>query len=84
MALGMGWPDVAGLVGVVLMVAAYVAAQLHKLDPAQAPSLVMNLAGACLVMMSLIFTFNLSAFLIEAVWAAAALFGLARLALRKR
>lgn len=84
MALGMGWPDVAGLVGVVLMVAAYVAAQLHKLDPAQAPSLVMNLAGACLVMTSLIFTFNLSAFLIEAVWAAAALFGLARLALRKR
>ena len=84
MALGMGWPDAAGLVGVVLMVAAYVAAQLHKLDPAQAPSLVMNLAGACLVMTSLIFTFNLSAFLIEAVWAAAALFGLARLALRKR
>ncbi len=80
----MGWPDAAGLVGVALMVTAYVAAQLHRLDPAGAPSLVMNLAGACLVMMSLAFAFNLSAFLIEAVWAAAALFGLARLALRKR
>ena len=78
------WPDAAGLVGVVLMVAAYVAAQLHRLDPAQAPSLVMNLAGACLVMLSLTYAFNLSAFAIEAVWAAAAVFGLARLALKRR
>ena len=78
------WPDAVGLVGVVLMVAAYVAAQLHRLDPARAPSLIMNLAGACLVMLSLAYAFNLSAFLIEAVWAAAAMFGLARLALRRR
>jgi len=80
----MNWPDAAGLVGVVLMVAAYVAAQLHRLDPAQAPSLIMNLAGACLVMLSLAYSFNLSAFAIEAVWAAAAVFGLARLVLKRR
>ena len=81
--MAMGWPDLIGLVGVALMLVAYVAAQLHKLDPAGAPSLIMNLAGPCLVMVSLAFAFNLSAFLIEAVWAAAAVFGLARLALRK-
>ena len=80
----MTWPDAVGLVGVALMVAAYVAAQLHRLDPARAPSLYMNLAGACLVMLSLAYAFNLSAFLIEAVWAAAAVFGLARLALKRR
>lgn len=67
-----------------LMAGAYVAAQLHRLDPARAPSLAVNLAGACLVMLSLIYAFNLSAFLMEVVWAAAALFGLARLMLRRR
>ena len=36
----------------------------------------MNLAGACLVMLSLTYAFNLSAFAIEVVWAAAAVFGL--------
>jgi hypothetical protein len=66
-----------------LMAGAYVAAQLHRLDPARAPSLITNLAGAALVMLSLVYAFNLSAFLMEAVWAAAALFGLARLALRR-
>jgi hypothetical protein len=67
-----------------LMAGAYVAAQLHRLDPAGAPSLIVNLAGAGLVMVSLVYAFNLAAFLMEAVWAAAALFGLARLALRRR
>ncbi|HEY1448271.1 MAG TPA: hypothetical protein VGF33_07015 [Caulobacteraceae bacterium] len=67
-----------------LMAGAYVAAQLHRLDPARAPSLIINLGGACLVMLSLIYAFNLSAFLMEVVWAAAALFGLARLMLRRR
>jgi hypothetical protein len=43
----------------------------------------MNFAGASLVMYSLLFAFNLSAFLTEAAWAVAAAFGLARLALRR-
>jgi hypothetical protein len=67
-----------------LMAGAYVAAQLHRLDPAKAPSLLINIAGAGLVMLSLVYAFNLSAFLMEVVWAAAALFGLARLALNRR
>jgi hypothetical protein len=69
---------------VALMAGAYVAAQLHRLDPARAVSLMVNLAGAGLVMVSLVYAFNLPAFLMEAVWAAAALFGLARLALKRR
>ncbi|HEY7901775.1 MAG TPA: hypothetical protein VIC25_11395 [Caulobacteraceae bacterium] len=75
--------DAAGLVGVVLMLGAYIGAQLGRLNPARAPSLVMNFAGASLVMYSLLFAFNLSAFLTEAAWAVAAAFGLARLALRR-
>ena len=65
------------------MAGAYVAAQLHRLDPGRAPSLIINLAGACLVMLSLVYAFNISAFLMEVVWAAAALFGLVRLLVRR-
>jgi hypothetical protein len=80
----MRWPDAAGLVGVVLMLGAYVGAQTGKLDPARAPSLLMNLAGPGLVIFSLMFAFNLPAFITEAAWATAAAVGLARLALKRR
>jgi hypothetical protein len=80
----MRWPDAAGLVGVVLMLGAYVGAQTGKLDPSRAPSLLMNLAGPGLVIFSLMFAFNLPAFITEAAWATAAGVGLARLALKRR
>lgn len=79
----MSAPDVAGLVGVVLMLSAYIGAQTRRLDPTQAPSLVMNLVGPALVIFSLMYRFNLPAFLTEAAWAAAAAFGLVRLSLRR-
>jgi hypothetical protein len=76
--------DAAGLLGVVTMLLAYAGAQLRRLDPVKAPSLLLNLAGACLVMYSLTRDFNLSAFLMEAAWAAVAAFGLIRLVFRRR
>jgi hypothetical protein len=77
--------DAAGLVGVALMLSAYAAAQLRWLDPLKATSLAMNLAGSSLVMLSLLADrFNLAAFIMEASWAAVALFGLARLAFTRR
>ncbi|MEP6966569.1 MAG: hypothetical protein ABI906_00675 [Pseudomonadota bacterium] len=76
--------DAAGLAGVGLMLAAYAAVQLGRLDPVRAPSLLMNLGGAGLVMLSLTHDFNLSAFVMEAAWAAVAAFGLIRLMWRRR
>ncbi|HZK99186.1 MAG TPA: hypothetical protein VFC47_04750 [Caulobacteraceae bacterium] len=76
--------DAAGLVGVALMLGAYAGAQIHRLDATRAPSLALNLAGACLVMISLTHDFNLSAFLMEAAWAAVAAWGLVRVALSRR
>ena len=77
-------PDLGGLIGVMLMLAAYALGQFGRLRIDAAPALLMNLGGAVLVMISLLYKFNLSAFLMEAAWALVALFGLARLALRKR
>jgi paired small multidrug resistance pump len=67
-----------------MMLGAYAAAQAGRLDPVDVPSLLLNLAGSCLVILSLLKTFNLSAFLMEAAWAAVALFGLVRAVLRRR
>ena len=56
--------DIAGLVGVVLMLGAYAAVSLGRLDPVKAPALLLNLVGAILVLYSLSQSFNLAA----AVW----------------
>ena len=80
----MSLPDAAGLVGVLLILAAYAGAQTGRLEPRRAPALLTNLAGASLIILSLAFRFNLSAFLMEAAWAVVALFGLVRLVVRRR
>lgn len=74
----------AGLVGVAMILVAYAGAQARRLDPLKALSLVMNLVGAGLILLSLSRHFNLAAFLMEAAWAAVAAGGLIRLAFARR
>ena len=76
--------DLCGLVGVGLILAAYAATQLRRLDPTRAPSLLMNMIGSGLIIISLLRAFNLSALLVEVAWAAIAAFGLVRLVLQRR
>jgi hypothetical protein len=76
--------DAAGLIGVALILAAYAGAQLRWLDPLRPSALLMNLAGAALVLVSLVQRFNLAAFVMEASWALVALYGLLRLAFTRR
>lgn len=71
-------PDIAGLIGVVVILVAYAGAQAHRLDPVRPPSQIMNLVGSSLIIVSLIPKFNLSAFIVEAAWAMVAGWGLMR------
>ena len=75
----MTWQDVAGLIGVAMMLAAYAGAQTRSLDPLKAPALLMNFVSAGLVLLSLSAKFNLAAFAMEVSWALVALSGLLRL-----
>ena len=75
--------DIGGVIGVLMMLLAYAAAQLGRLKVDRLPALLMNLIGSLLVLWSLLHTFNLSAFLMESAWALVALFGLVKLALKK-
>lgn len=77
-------PDFFGIVGVLCILIAYAGATSKKLDPARVPALLLNLAGALLILVSLYFDFNLSAVLMEGAWALVAIFGLLRLALGRR
>jgi hypothetical protein len=80
----MSLPDLAGVLGVFLILAAYAGAQLGRLEPRRAPALLMNLLGAGLILVSLAFRFNLSAALMEGAWALVALYGLVRLIAKRR
>jgi hypothetical protein len=72
------WFDLVGIVGVLLMVVAYLLLQIEKLSGSAVSYLLLNAAGAVLVMISLLFRFNLSAFLMEAFWLLISLYGLAK------
>ncbi len=72
------WYDFAGNVGVLMMVIAYLMLQLDRLSSSSFTYLILNALGAVLVMLSLMFRFNLSAFLMEAFWLLISLFGLAK------
>ena len=78
------WFDLVGNIGVLLMVIAYLLLQLEKLSSAALSYLLLNTVGAMLVMISLMFRFNLSAFLMEAFWLLISLYGLAKPLLSRR
>jgi len=76
--------DAAGLLGVLLILAAYAGAALGRFDAERPLPLAANLVGACLILFSLLTQdFNLSATVMEAAWALVALVGLVRWALRR-
>ncbi len=75
--------NIGGVLGVVLVLIAYAGIHFDWYDPKKAPALLMNLFGSALILLSMVRAFNLSAFLMEAAWAAMAAYGLAKLALRR-
>lgn len=72
------WHDFAGNVGVALILVSYLLLQIGKLRSTNLSYSLMNGAGAALVIVSLVFDFNLSAFVIEAFWVLISLIGIAR------
>lgn len=79
-----GWFDLVGNVGVLLMVIGYLLLQLEKLSSSALSYLLLNALGAVLVIISLMFRFNFSAFLMEAFWLLISLYGLAKPMFSKR
>lgn len=70
------WYDFVGNIGVVLILATYLALQLGKMDAKQLSYSLLNGLGAVLILISLCFTFNLSSFVIEIAWIVISLIGI--------
>jgi hypothetical protein len=76
--------NVVGNIGVVLIVGSYLMVQLGRMSAVQLPYITLNGLGALLIIYSLWFDFNLSAFLIEVIWLLISLLGMARILLQRR
>lgn len=74
----LAWHDIAGLIGVAMVLAAYLLVQTRTMDARQPLYLVINGVGAILVLISLLYAFNLSAFVIQCAWIAISLYGIVR------
>ena len=73
-----------GNIGVVLILATYLLLQLEKLSATSLLYSATNGLGALLILVSLIYQFNLSAFIIEAFWLLISIYGLVRYFSRNR
>ena len=76
--MSMHWYDWAGLFGVLLILLAYFLLQAGRMRGDALPYQLMNAAGAVLVLVSLLYAFNLSAFVMEAAWLAVSIYGIVR------
>jgi multidrug transporter EmrE-like cation transporter len=70
--------DVIGIIGVAIIVVAYLMLQLEKLKSTDLAYSVMNALGASLIVASLIVDFNLSALLMEVFWVLISFIGIGR------
>lgn len=70
--------DVVGGAGVTCIVTAYLLLQMGRVRAASLGYSLTNAVGAALVLWSLVFEFNLSAFLVEAFWLVISVFGMVR------
>ncbi|HYE71988.1 MAG TPA: hypothetical protein VEF04_01605 [Blastocatellia bacterium] len=72
------WYDFVGSVGVGILVVTYLLLQLNKLESRDLAYSLLNALGAGLIAVSLLYAFNLSAFIIELFWILISLIGIIR------
>ncbi len=76
--MGYGWHDLMGNIGVAVIILSYLALQLERVDSRSIRYSILNGVGALLVIFSLMFEFNLSAFIIEVFWVLISVLGIIR------
>jgi hypothetical protein len=72
------WYDLLGSLGVGLIILTYVALQLEKIRSEQLIYSLLNAIGAGLIVLSLCFSFNFSAFIVEFFWVLISLYGVGK------
>lgn len=76
--MSLAWYDLFGTSGVLLIVVSYFLLQVGRIASEDPVYSWLNLAGAIMILTSLLFTFNFSSFVIEIFWIGISLIGLFR------
>ena len=74
--MNLAWYDVVGLLGTLMILAAYFLLQVRRLSGTGVVYPTLNLFGAAGILVSLLGTFNLSVFLLEAAWILVSVYGI--------
>ena len=75
---GLSVPDVVGMLGAAMIVATYFLLQSERIAANSLVYSVANGVGAAAILFSLVFDFNLSAFVIEFFWLLISVYGVSR------
>jgi len=78
------WYDFVGNLGVAAIIISYLAIQLDWMSARGLAYSWINLIGAILILISLLYSFNLSSFIIEIFWIGISLIGIVRGFLQRR
>lgn len=70
------WYDLVGSVGVFTIILTYVLLQTGKLKSETLAYSALNGAGAALIVFSLLYSFNFSAFIVESLWVLISIYGI--------
>jgi len=72
------WHDFVGNLGVLLILISYLRLQMGRISAATVAYSAANGVGALLILISLLYEFNLSAFVVEAAWLMISVYGVVR------
>lgn len=77
------WYDSVGSIGVGIIILTYILLQAEKIKSESLIYSLLNASGASLIIVSLIYNFNFSAFIVEFFWVLISLYGIAKYFLKK-
>jgi hypothetical protein len=75
--------DFVGIIGTLVIIGTYLLLQFGKIKSETLAYSLLNAIGAGLILISLVYSFNFSAFIVEFFWLLISLFGIGRYFLRK-
>jgi hypothetical protein len=81
--MGFVWYDILGTLGVAIIIVTYVLLQTERVRSKELKYSLLNAIGALLIIISLCYSFNLPAFIVEFFWLLISLFGIGKYLWRK-
>jgi hypothetical protein len=74
--MNLSLPEIIGILGVIVIIIAYILLQVEKMDAKDLGFSVLNTLGAFLIIISLLYDWNLASFIMESTWMMISLYGI--------